>query len=288
MGLARPIVSKLVPAVARTKLIAASPGRWLCTTALRFQQDEKERRVERPESMKRSTGKGDPFRGRGPITWVNFAATGVVMAVLLGSYYYIRGKKEARLDLERRKEIGKTKIGGRFELIDHNGQKRTSEDFLGKWVLLYFGFTHCPDICPDEIEKMVLVVDKVTEAMKDEKDKLEIVPLFISVDPVRDGVEEVAKYVKEFHPRLIGLTGSEEQVKEACKAFRVYFSAGPRDDENDYIVDHSIIVFLLDPKNSFVDYYGQTKNAEMIASSVILHMGKYQQYLKSKSSSLFG
>jgi protein SCO1/2 len=98
-----------------------------------------------------------PGEGKGPVSWFNLAATGVGLAVIYAAYLYIKDKKDQELAKERKKEIGKTMIGGSFELMDHTGKMRTSEDFKGKWILLYFGFTHCPDICPDEMEKMAEV-----------------------------------------------------------------------------------------------------------------------------------
>jgi len=222
---------------------------------------------------------------RGPVTWLNAVVTAGCLGSVIGTYLYVKKLKSDELDKERKREIGKSKIGGPFNLIDHDGNPRSNKDFLGKWALIYFGFTHCPDVCPDEMEKMSALYDNIRESKKSEKYLGDIVPLFITVDPERDSAKAVKEYVHEFHPDIIGLTGSEEQIKEACKSYRVYFSAGPRDDEEDYIVDHTIIIYLVDPEGDFVDYYGQRKSAMEVTTSIKAHMMK--RYHQQKQS-LFG
>ncbi|KAF7988291.1 hypothetical protein HCN44_009936 [Aphidius gifuensis] len=208
---------------------------------------------------RRTIGKG------APITWSSIAIGGGVGCALLAYMYYLKEKKDLEIERERRRSIGKTQIGGKFELINSKGETVKSDDFLGQWVLIYFGFSHCPDVCPDEMEKMVTVVEKL------EANKFPVKPIFITVDPERDTKEVVEKYCKEFSPKIIGLTGNREQVGAACRAYRVYFSNGPKDPDNDYIVDHTIIMYLVDPEGLFVDYYGQTNSPEQIVASVMLH-----------------
>ncbi|XP_043289432.1 protein SCO1 homolog, mitochondrial [Venturia canescens] len=212
-----------------------------------------------------------------PVSWKSLGISAVLGAGLLGYMYYLREKKDIALARERRRHLGKAAIGGTFELVNSEGKLVKSQDFLGSWALIYFGFTHCPDICPDEIEKMVGVVNAL------EKDhNFKIHPIFISVDPSRDTPSVVGKYCKEFSEKIIGLTGNEEQVKNACKAYRVYFSSGPKDNDNDYIVDHTIIMYLVDPDGLFVDYYGQTQTVEQMVSSIILNKIKLEK-IKSGS-----
>ncbi|XP_074840332.1 protein SCO2 homolog, mitochondrial [Carettochelys insculpta] len=192
----------------------------------------------------------------------------------LGTWLYIRSEKERQQKLQRIQELKKVAIGqGDFHLVDHMGQPRSKADFRGQWVLLYFGFTHCPDICPEELEKMSQVVQLLDQELQLPR----VQPVFITVDPERDNVAAVAKYVKEFHPRLLGLTGSPENVREAGRAYRVYSSAGPKDEDNDYIVDHTVIIYLLSPDGLFLDYYSRGKSEAQIVQSVKGHMQTYQR-----------
>ncbi|XP_026079069.1 protein SCO2 homolog, mitochondrial-like, partial [Carassius auratus] len=190
----------------------------------------------------------------------------------IGSCWYVYQEKQKKIQMQRPEQLRKMAVRqGYFSLLDHTGQQRTKRDFLGCWVLLYFGFTHCPDICPDEVDKMTSLVC----ILDDDPSLPSVQPVFITVDPERDDVSAMAKYVKDFHPRLIGLTGTAEEVKQAGRDYTVYASAGPKDEDGDYIVDHTIIIYLVNPDGLFLDYYNRMKSDVQIAENIRNHMINY-------------
>jgi len=191
-------------------------------------------------------------------------------AVAAGVILYIVEKSRQRVErktiTQRNVSIGKPAIGGPFELRTLDDKKVTNEDFKGKWVLIYFGFTNCPDICPEELEKM----SQVHVELK--KKGYPSIPVFVSVDPERDTPEKIARYLEEFHPDFVGLTGTMEEVTKVVKTFKVYFMKGPKDEDGDYVVDHSIICYLLNPAGDFVEYFGQNKTAADMLDMIKKHI----------------
>lgn len=144
---------------------------------------------------------------------------------------------------------GKALIGGPFTLTNQDGNEVTEKDFQGKFMLVYFGYTYCPDVCPAELQVMSGALD----ALGDKASR--VTPVFISIDPERDTVDQMKAYVENFHPSLIGLTGSVEQVRAAAKAYRVYYARAKNDTTTDYLMDHASIVYLMSPDGEYLKHF---------------------------------
>ncbi len=139
------------------------------------------------------------------------------------------------------------KIGGPFSLVDHRGRAVTDQDFRGQFMLMFFGYTFCPDICPTELQTVGDAIDRMGPAGR------KVVPVFVSVDPERDTVDVLNEYVPNFHPRMVGLTGTKEQVASVAKAYRVFYAKTPAPGgkvegaDADYLMSHSSFIYLVGP-----------------------------------------
>ena len=159
-------------------------------------------------------------------------------------------------------------IGGAFALKDQTGKVRTDADFRGQLMLVYFGFTYCPDICPTDLQQIGLAMDQLGP------DAASIQPLFVTLDPERDTVEHLAQYVTLFHPRLIGLTGSIKDVSQAADAYRVYYkrvTTGTKPD--DYTVDHSAFIYLIDRDGKYLGFFPPGTDAAKMVDMIRPHLG---------------
>ncbi len=166
----------------------------------------------------------------------------VLVAFLAGRHYWgmIAGEEKVA-----------AAIGGPFTLVDTQGRTVTDADFRGQFMLVYFGYTFCPDVCPTSLSTVAAAFDILG-------DKAEaITPIFITVDPERDTREALTDYAAAFHPRMVGLTGSAEQVQAAARAYRVFFAKVQEKgaDPDDYLMDHSAYVYLMDRDGKYLTHF---------------------------------
>jgi cytochrome oxidase Cu insertion factor (SCO1/SenC/PrrC family) len=152
-------------------------------------------------------------------------------------------------------------LGGAFTLLDEAGRAVTERDFAGRWMLLYFGFTYCPDVCPTELGTMAAAIDALPAALADR-----ITPVLITIDPERDTPAQLAEYVARFHPRLRGLTGTPEQIAEVARRYRVYYAKARRAEAGDYLMDHSSFIYLVGPDGRVRSLFRPETAPEAIAT----------------------
>ena len=156
-------------------------------------------------------------------------------------------------------------IGGPFSLIDHNGARVTDQSYAGKHLLIYFGFTYCPDVCPTDLAIMGQAVSILDEEDPEIAEKVQ--PLFISIDPGRDRPAELAAYVENFHPRMAGLTGTDEEIANVAEAYRVYYARRDLED-GEYLMDHSAFTYLVSPEGSAIGIFRHNSTPEDVAAGV--------------------
>jgi protein SCO1 len=158
---------------------------------------------------------------------------------------------------------GTALVGGPFSLVGTDGKTVTDADFRGRYMVIFFGFTHCPDICPAELQVIAQALDKLGDKGK------KVVPVFITLDPARDTPQVMGEYVKSFGPNFVGLTGSPEAIAAAAKSYRVaYAKVENKESASDYSVDHSALVYLMDPEGKYVTHFSFGTSADDMAEKL--------------------
>lgn len=163
---------------------------------------------------------------------------------------------------------GRADVGGPFRLIDHNGKTVTEADFHGRYMLIYFGYSFCPDVCPTTLAVMAQALEKLGGKSQ------RIVPIMITIDPERDTPKVLAEYMQAFGPSFVGLTGSVEAIKSVEKEYRVYAAKKPLDSSKgsagNYGVDHSSVLYLMGPDGKLVNFYDEAVSPDDLAKDLRL------------------
>ena len=184
------------------------------------------------------------------------AGVGYAIATLIGG-------PDAPVTATEGRNVGQASIGGPFRLIDQNGRERSDAEFRGRLMLVNFGYTHCPDICPLGLALMTDALDRLGPQAED------VQPIFITVDPARDTPDVLRDYVGNFSAGMIGLTGTPEQIAEVARAYRVYYKAhGTPENDPDYPVDHSGFIYLMDGEGKYLTHFRHDTTPEQMAERI--------------------
>ena len=190
------------------------------------------------------------------IFFIILAAVLVVIAATAGRYMMLGGSDGGP------SQAARVNIGGPFTLTDHTGKRVTEKDFQGQYMLVYFGYTFCPDVCPTSLSIMAEALDMLSE-----EELAKITPVFVTVDPERDTQEAMAAYVPHFHDKLVGLTGSVDEVKAAARAYKAYYAKVNVDDpDGNYLMDHSSITYLMGPDGQYVAHFNHGTEPDKMAA----------------------
>jgi protein SCO1/2 len=193
---------------------------------------------------------------------IALAALAVVAATLAGTLWLTMTPNDDVPYAQCRSSTVAGDIGGPFELVNGDGETVTDADVITEPTLIYFGYTFCPDVCPLDVDRNA----HATEILEERGKTLQ--PVFISIDPKRDTPEVVREFAGYMHPRMVGLTGSDEQVRRASQAYRTYYQAQPADADGEYLVDHTTLSYLVMPDAGFVEFFRRDLSPEQLADKV--------------------
>ena len=190
------------------------------------------------------------------------AASGLVAVGLAAGAYIAFSDSDALAECGGGIATGAASIGGPFTLVDETGATVTDADIITRPTLVYFGYTFCPDVCPMDVAVMGQAASILDEGGR------KINTAFVTIDPARDNVETVAEFTDAMHPEMVGLTGTDEQIAAAAKAYKVYYQKAESDDPEYYLMDHSAFIYLMAPEQGFLQVYRHGEAPEAVAESV--------------------
>ncbi|PIW30527.1 MAG: SCO family protein [Rhodospirillales bacterium CG15_BIG_FIL_POST_REV_8_21_14_020_66_15] len=188
----------------------------------------------------------------------------VLILIAAGAVVFQRSLDETGRATTATGTAPEVKIGGPFTLTDHTGRQVTEADFRGRYMLIFFGYTFCPDVCPTSLTEISAAMDKLGDRAA------KVVPILVTIDPARDTATALKDYVAHFHPSVVGLTGTPEQIKQAAKAYRVYYAKVPDKggDKDAYLMDHSSVIYLMGPDGGFLAHFSHQTDAETMAAKI--------------------
>lgn len=187
---------------------------------------------------------------------------GIGLAVLFSMYHFQKPESEVLYN----QESGVAEIGGDFSLIDQNGNLRSTQEFRGKLLMVYFGYTYCPDVCP-------MALEHITEALQGlGKDRDKVAVVFVSVDPDRDTLENLKLYSSNFDPNIVMLTGSKAQLEKAMKQYRVYVKKENKPGMSDYLLNHTSVVYLMGADGNYLKGFAHSTAPDVIKSILLRNL----------------
>jgi cytochrome oxidase Cu insertion factor (SCO1/SenC/PrrC family) len=193
---------------------------------------------------------------RTPAALVPYA---LMIAAIVAGLLWHAGDQTGRLGASV--SSGRAEIGGTFALTDQDGKTRTDADFRGRFMLVYFGYSYCPDVCPTTLAMMSAALTKLGSRAD------RIVPVFVTIDPARDRPSVLKTYLASFGPDFVGLTGTDKQIESVAHAYHVYFAKHPLAGGN-YAMDHSGVIYLMGPDGRFVTYYEDEIGPDKLAADL--------------------
>ena len=165
---------------------------------------------------------------------------------------------------------GAVSIGGPFELVDQDGAVRTDQDFRGAYMLMYFGFTYCPDTCPTALLKITHALEDLAARSPAAAER--VVPVFISVDPERDTPEALRSYAENFDPRLVALTGAPRELERLGRTYGVFFAKVPTGEPGEYLMDHTGFIYLMGPDGEYLEHFESAVSVSDLVDALQRHV----------------